>query len=881
MRKLRGWIIRFGGLFKKQGKDAELDREIESHLQMHVEDNIRMGMLPDEARREALIQFGTMEATKESYREQRGLPMLETIWQDVRYGARMLRKSPVFTAVAALSLALGIGAGTAIFSLVNGILMSSLPVPNPHELRVLEWSGADFRGGYDGDMRDEGQGRKRGNAFSYTTFLAFREQGATQADVFAYSPIDEVTARARHAAISAVGLMVSDNFFSALAVRPLLGRLPNREDEEVATVVISYRWWEKQFDRDPAVIGQAVTLNGQNFTVGGVLTPGFYGMRAGTEADFYLPLSRKSPDRWHVLLMARLKPHANDVQFQASVSTAFTRLTEKIMKGPKLLVTAGRAGPDTDRHQYREPLILLLSVVGVTLLVACANVAGLSLVRGAARQHEFALRAALGAAKGRLIRQSLTESVLLALLGGVIGTAIALWGKTAVSRLLAGSPDGLHYDTSLDLKVLGFTLATALLTALISGLLPALRAAGADPRSGLKDRGTLGAPRLRTGRILVAAQIALALLLVSGAGLYVRTLVNLVQIKPGFVTENLLLFQLNPRNAGYDEARSTAYFERMQQSLATLPGVGSAALMQFPLLRGSHWGSSFTIAGHTTEGGSESQASMLTVSESFFATLNIPVLLGRELRGSDTATAPVAVVVNETFVRKFLPGGNAVGQVLKRNNTDWQIVGVCRDAKYADIKAEVPPTVYLSFRQNPIESAYFALRTTLPPLGMANAVHKYVVAIDPNVPLTDLSTQEQVRDKTISQELMFAKLCSSLAALSLLLSCIGLYGLMAYQVARRTGEIGIRIALGATRAKIADPILREALLLAGLGVLIGIPLTLALTRLIRSHLYGVGPSDPTTFCIAIAVFLVVGLVAAWLPARRASRVDPMVALRNE
>jgi predicted permease len=303
--------------------------------------------------------------------------------------------------------------------------------------------------------------------------------------------------------------------------------------------------------------------------------------------------------------------------------------------------------------------------------------------------------------------------------------------------------------------------------------------------------------------------------------------------------------------------------------------------MQFPLISGSSWGSSFTIAGHSSEGGAESQASMLTVNETFFTTLNIPMLLGHELRGSDIVTAPGAVVVNETFARKFLPGENAVGQVLKRNNTDWQIVGVCRDAKYADIKAEVPPTAYLSFRQNPIGSAYFALRTTLPPLAMAATLRKYIVGIDSNVPLTDLSTQEQVRDKTISQELVFAKLCSSLAVLALLLSCIGLYGLMAYQVAGRTGEIGIRIALGATRGKIAEPILREAVLLAGLGVLIGTPLTLALTRLIRSHLYGVGPSDPITFCIAVLVFLVVGLLAAWMPARRASRVDPMVALRNE
>src|SRR5437773_1687117 len=347
--------------------------------------------------------------------------------------------------------------------------------------------------------------------------------------------------------------MVSDNFFFGIGVRPLAGRLLGAQDDvggASPTVVISFRLWERQFDRDPDVLGHSVLLNGHGFTVVGVLPQEFTGVRPGAATDFYIPLASGSPDRWRVPLMARLKPGVNDARFQTALNVVFTRETETVMKQPSVLLTDGRAGPDLDRRRYRGPLILLLGVVGVVLLLACANLAGLNLARGAARHHEFAVRAALGSGRWRLMRQSLTESLLLALLGGGLGVAVAVWGKTAFSRLLSGSPEGLHYDIHLDLKVLTFALATTLVTALLSGLLPALRAASVDPRAGLKDRTTFGARRLRAGRVLVAAQIALSLMLLVGAGLYVRTLINLAQINPGFVAENLLLFKLNPGDAG-------------------------------------------------------------------------------------------------------------------------------------------------------------------------------------------------------------------------------------------------------------------------------------------------------------------------------------------
>lgn len=803
---------------------------------------------------------------------------------DLRFAIRQLLKNPCFTAVAVVSLALGIGAGTAVFSFVNAILLSSLPVPNPQELVVINWSGAEFTSGYDGELLDAGPNRKKGNAFSYSVFLALRDQCSNQADIFGYVPLNGVTARARREATSAEGLMVSDNFFSGLGVRPVLGRLLVSQDENFETapnVVISYQWWERQFDLDLGALGNSVTLNGKVFTVVGVLPREFSGISPGTETDFYIPLAQGNRDRWRMPLMARLKAGASRARLLSALEVVFNREAETVMKAPKVLLKEGHAGPDLDRRHYRSPLILLLSVVGVVLLVVCANLAGLSLARGNARKHEFAVRAALGAGRWQLVRQSLTESTLIAVIGGGLGVAIAVWGKNVFARLLSGSPEGLHYDVQLDLKVLVFALAVSLTTALLSGLLPAMRAAAVDPRDGLKARATVGTDRHHSGRFLVAAQIALSLLLLAGAGLYVRTLVNLTEINPGFAQENLLLFKLNPGDAGYEAAQATAFFDKTQQSLEAIPGVRSVALTQVPLLSGGSWVSSFVIPGRPSEDGGESLAHMLIVSETFFRTLGVPLLFGRDFSVSDAGDAAKVVVVNDAFVRKYFPGESPIGRILKRDGTDWHIAGVCRDIKYADIKSEVPPTAYLSFRQESTGSAFFALRTTVPPLSVSTAARKVVSAMDPNIPLTNLDTQLQIRDRTISQQRLFAVLCGSLAALAALLSCIGLYGLMAYHVSRRTREIGLRMALGATRERILRRIVVEGLRLGSLGLVVGLLLTIAFSKLIKTQLYGVEPTDPLTLGAAVLALLLVAAGAAWIPARQAARVDPMEALRSE
>jgi predicted permease len=532
----------------------------------------------------------------------------------------------------------------------------------------------------------------------------------------------------------------------------------------------------------------------------------------------------------------------------------------------------------------------MLGVVALIMLVACANLAGLSLARGAAREHELAVSAALGSGRWRLMRQSLVESLMLALFGAGLGVLVAVWARAGFARLLAGSTGDLRYAFSLDATVLGFASLAALAAALLSGLLPALRAGWIDPVNGLKSRGTIGLPRLRAGRILVAAQLGISLVLVAGAGLYVRTLVNLARIDAGFDVERLLLFRLNIRGAGQATADPAGFYARVQESLAAIPGVRAASLVEFPLLSGAGSSGIFSaFSGRSATAGTSVETCRLTVGETFFSTLGIPIVHGRGFSPTDAEGAPKVVVVNEAFVRKYLPDENPLGLMIPVWDADWQIVGVCRDVKYSTLKQESPPTAYFPFRQrlysrfrhSHLRAPYFTVRASLPPLSLATAVRKAVAANDSEVAVTDLTTQDAVRDRSIGQERLFAVLCGSLAGLALLLSCIGLYGLMAYHVTRRTGEIAIRMALGATRSRIAGPILRETLLLAVVGIGLGLPVALAATRLIRSQMYGVEPNDPLTIIVSALVLAVVTMMAAWLPARRAARIDPMAALRQE
>jgi predicted permease len=895
MNLLRVVRYRLRALFRGGQLDRETEEEMRFHVDMVAREYEAAGHTPPEARRRALQDFGGLTRKKEETRGARGVRWLEDLGRDLRYGLRMLRKSPVFTAVAIVSLGLGIGANTTIFSLVDAVLLRSLPVPDPQQLRVINWTG-DGRVAFTGSTNQPpGQRLAVRDAVSYAVFEAVRQQCAGRAEIFGYKRLSEVTAQLAGESFVAEGLMVSDNFFKGLGVGASFGRVFTSADQEAESagwVILSHNWWEQRFGGDPDVLGKTVTLNGHPFTVVGVLPQEIRGLHSADAVDFYVSMaaqptllsfwSRAAADRWWVVMLARLAKGTGDEQFTAMAGAAFANAAAHLVTEPGLEIYDGRAGVRGQGDLFRRPLTVLFGIVGVVILVACANLAGLSLARGAAREHEFALRPALGASRSRLLRQSLTESMLLGCLGGAVGVAVAVWGKAVMARLLMESSRGLHYETRLDFRVLGFTLALALLVGVLTGLLPAVRAARVDPAARLKDRGTLGTPRLGMGRALVIGQIALSILLLAGAGLYGRTLVNLVRIDPGFEADHLLLFRLNPGAAGYAGERLTAFYDEVAHSLAAIPAVRGVALSQNPLLARSMSGGGFTFPEHPTgEGEDKPWAYRNTVNESYFSTMGIPILLGRGFEPTDTDGAPGVAVVNETFVRNYLEGRSPLGERLRFGGTDRAIVGVSRDAKYSHIRMDVPPTVYLSFRQSDTRAGFFAVRTAVPPMTLTDEARSAVAAVDAGVPLARVETQLQIRDRGIAEERLFAYLSGALAGVAVLLCCIGLYGLIAYNVTRRIGDIGVRVALGANRRQIAFPILREAMGLVVLGSLFGVALAVAGVQLIKSQLYGVGPHDPLTLGTGTLLLLAVALVAVWPPVRRATSIDPVDALRVE
>jgi predicted permease len=881
------------GLLHTRERDQALDEELQSAIDILTGEKVQAGVEPTEAIRQARLELGGVEQVKEEVRASRTGHWLDECIRSLRFAVRSLARTPGFTAVVVLSYALGIGAGTSIFSVVDATLLGSMPVRDPGALRVLHWGGTQPRipSWEGGDT-----------SFPPPVFFRLREQAATEADVFGFVPLANIVMRTRNDTVPAEGAMVSDNYFSALGIRPLVGRVLAPGKDFVGTgsnVVLSYECWENHFGHDVSVLGRTLALDGHSFTIVGVLPRGFDGTQPGQPAAFYVPMSDSSQFlyvainsnfHWYVRLMARLKPGASDSQAKAALDLAFAPAVAEFVQAPRITLDEGRGGVTAHRSNYRTPLLLMLGLVGLVMLVVCANVTGLSLARGAAMRHEFAVRGALGAGRWRLLGQPLVESVVLAVVGGSLGVLLSFWGRSVLARLLSGRAQDLHLTFPLDTTVLGFTLGCTVVMALLSGTLPAWRASRIAPSDALASRGTAHAPRLRTGRVLVVAQIAVSLTLVAGAALLARTVANLAAVDAGFDLENLLLCHVNIRGADRAKADPAQFYSNIQNALAAIPGVRGASLIEFPLLGESgSTGGIETISGRRAAPGTSMETSRLTVGESFFSTMGVPIVLGRGLREDDGEGAAKVVVVNEAFVRRNLPGEHPLGLSFRMWNADWQIVGVCRDIKYGSVKAGTPPTAYFPFRQRfysryrltHLRTPFFAVRTSLPPMAVAGAVRKAIASVDADVAVTDITTQEDVRDESISRERVLATLCGSLATVALLLSCIGLYGLMSYQVTQRTSEFGIRMALGATPREIAWPILEEALLLAGTGVALGLPASFALAGFVRSGLYGVTASDPISFAAAVLVLVTISTVAAWLPARRGARLDPMVALRRD
>lgn len=842
----------------------------------------------------------------------------------MRFALRQLAQSPGFTAVAVLSLALGIGANTAVFSVMNAVLLATLPVKNPQELVVFNWLAEENVGPPSSSgwqQREPGSNRTTSTSFSLATFEAFQKQPSTLAEVFAFAPIGGPTVIVDGTAENVPGAqVVSGNYHRGLGVTAAAGRLftPAEDDPGAEPVaVISHRYWQRRFSGDPATIGRSILVNNTPVTIIGVTAPAFHGaMQVGDVIDLTLPLvherkiSRQSwdnrvPTAWWVRIMGRMKPGATLEQTRASLDGTFQETARgnvrmNTLPGapavdpakiplPLLRAEPGGQGLYEARRTYQRSLNLLAGVVGLVLLVACANVANLLLARGEARRREIAVRLALGASRARIVRQLLAESVLLAGIGAAAGVLVSIWGARALLAMRPFGTSQLQLDTSLDWTVLGFTSAVALVTGIVFGLAPALRSTKLNLSSEFQGgTRTLGAgARSGLAKTLMVVQVALSLVLLIGAGLFVGTLRNLQNVDVGFNREQLLLFHVNAGANGANAQQAFALYNRLRERLATLPGVRRVTFGQIAPLSQSNWSTSVHVPGYVQTAMHES-VRLNNVGADYLATLEIPLLRGRDFAPRDEAATPKVAIVNQAFARKYFGHEDVIGRRFTQGRStsapDIEIIGLMRDAQYSHVKSAPFPVAYYPYLQAGSSSGgpgNFIVRFNGGEAAITAAVRATVQEIDATLPVTNVRTQQAQIDRLFTQERLFASLCTAFGALALALSAVGLYGLMSYAVLRRTGEIGLRMALGAQPGRVLGMILRESLGLVLLGVLLGIGAAMGATTWISSMLFGVTPTDPTTYTVVALVLLVVATIACLLPARRAAKVDPMAALRAE
>jgi len=838
---------------------------------------------------------------------------MENLFKDLRYGFRGLLKRKAFAAIAVLTLALGIGANTAIFTLVNAVLLKTLPVQNPHELVFF----SDMTG--EGTSIEDTPRTGKWTRFSYASYKYFRDHNDSFQDIAALrSGSSRLSVRQpdsqANAAARSSGHLVSGNYFSLLGVQAMRGRVLTPEDDKPGAepaAVISHRYWKQELNSDASVVGKRFIINGTNFTVVGVMPPEFFGERVRRPPDFWLPLSlhprvelRNSfldDNQFYWLMpMGRLKPGVTIEQAQASVNVklrqflteqAGSQLTEDRQRGIQntyVQLVDGSGGISGLRVLYSKPLHMLMAIVGMVLLIACANVGSLLLSRAASRKAEISLRLALGATRWRIVRQLLTESMLLALIGGVCGVLLAQWGVTVLVSLVA--PEA-PLDTRADVQVLAFTMGVSVLAGILFGLVPAIQASKTDLSSAMKEktRTAHGFWRVSLSAALVVMQVGLSMVLLTGAGLFARSLAKLQSEDVGFDRSNMLLVSIDPRLAGYKPVELAGLYQQVVERVKTVPNVQSVTVSTYAPFSGHQRTSTITIPGFTPEPGQEPLVEDMLVAPQYAQTLGVPLLRGREIEIRDTASGPRVAVVNEAFVERYFKGQSPIGRTFTFDDVNdpsaaIEIVGVIGDVKSQNTREPVIPSVYRPILQVQDQSAYtvnIQIRTNGDPKAVAPSVRQMINQVDDKLPIYDvMSMNEQIRDK-LNQDRLVTQLVSFFGALALILACIGLYGVMAHGVARRTNEIGIRMALGAKGGNIAWMVLRETLLLVVAGLALGIPVALLLARLIAAQLFGMRPTDPLTLIAAAIVLTAVAVLAGYIPARRASRVDPLTALRYE
>jgi predicted permease len=916
---LRRFSRRLGALLRRGQWEQDLDDELRFHLEREIEQNISRGMSQEDARRAALRSFGGVDQVKESARDVRGIRLLEDVWADLRHGLRMMRKAPGFTAVAVLSLALGIGANTALFSVTDAVLLSALPVKEPDRLVLLEWeAGRAFRtsGIVGRDVQDPSSGRRGSSSFHGRIFGALRDETTAVSHLFAFAALSNANLLLQGQAEVAQGQYVSGGYFAALGVRALLGRTLTEEDDRPGAppaALLSHGYWQARLGSDPAVLGKTIGINGIPFTIVGVTPPGFRGtMQVDSRPAVLVPLAvepllapqwsmlQPGPGRrgaWWLHLMARLQPGATAQQAEQSLNRIFQPLALQMMRPgqagvptlaardyPQLVARPGGGGLLESRRDHAPIIYRLFGVVALVLLIACANLANMQLARATTRRSEVTLRLALGAGRSRVVRQLLTESLLLSAVGGLLGVGLALAAQQVLPSFGGALfPRGMQY--ALGAKVLGFSLAVCLLTAVLFGLTPALRATRVDLATALKQGspGAGGGARSRLSTVLVVGQVAMSLVLMLGAGLLLRTVHNLRAVDLGFDQQNLLLFRLNPGALGYQGARLERLYQDLFARLDALPGVRQATFGRIRLIDRGGTTDRILMPGEPPPPGSQHTANFQIARENYLVAMQIPLLRGRTFTPFDRAGAPRVAIVNQTLARRF-PGGDPIGQRIGFDGDagrEVEIVGVVADSKYNLQRNPIAPLVYTPWRQQLAEIGRmsFALRVAGDPTALIPAVRRAVAAVSPGLPLSDVTTQRDQSRTTIQAESLLASLLSLFGALATLLAAIGLYGVMAYSVAQRTTELGIRMALGAAPTRVRQMVLLSGLKLAAIGIAAGALAGFALRRVVQSQLYGVDAGDPLTFILAGATLLAIAVCACWIPARRATRVDPMAVLR--
>lgn len=905
-------LLRLKAARHRRRLERDLDEELAYHLQRRAE-SLRAAGEPD-PELAAQRRFGNPGALRESLRDLWTFPRLESIGQDLRYAARLLRNSPGFTLVAVLSVALAIGANTAIFTVIDNLLLKTLPLPEPGRLIILRNGvkpSVNLRISRRGNMgsRDGATGLQTGSTFPYPALERFQQRMAT-ASVLGFTNLGDVQAVVNGRATMGAGHLVSGNYFQVLGARPALGRLLDPSDDQPGApraAVLSYRFWQKEFGSDPAAIGRTLNVNTVNFTVVGIADPSFYGVSAGgfiSSPDVYLPLHAQprlvpewvepgesafqQSDFFWVNLMARARTGANSAAVAAETTALWRQFVREngfsadpVRDGFTVLTSPGAQGIDSLRTRFQRPLLMLQVVVALVLLIACANLASLLLARAEARRREIHVRLALGAARGRLFRQFLTESLLLGSLACGLGVLLAHWGTRLLAAALFTTGEELGISLRPDLRVMLFSFGISLLAILLFGLAPALRAAGSGVVPHLSRMGRTAF----VSRVVIVTQVALSLVLLAGSGLFLRTLQNLYSIELGFDKQNLLLFTADPTRNGLRGQPLAAFYDNLRTRLAVLPGVQSVSASNETLLSG--WYSSTTIAMDVAPGSARQAVSVhyLRVLPEFFETLGVPVRLGRGIQATDTESAPAVAVISEAAARLIAPQGTALGRTFQYGGK-WAgrqvtVVGVARDTRAHNFDSPIAPTIYVPYRQGPWEPSrlQFELRTPLPVRDILPQVRQVLRELDPKLPLYSVRTQSEQVDERFVLQRVLARACTGFALVALLLACIGIYGIIAHAASRRTAEIGVRVALGARPVDVSWLVLRQAALLSAIGIAVGLALSMWAARLIEAVLYQVKATDPVSFAAAAAVLAFTVLAAGYWPARRATRLDPVSALK--